>query len=382
MKLSAIEGLLFLPILKSARADILPRQRDAKNQYLDQIPITWIIKNNTRDLFLPANVLWDMMVLTVCNFRVDEYMETSVAKMSDAALQKTKTTISELCAGKLSQLIGKETRKGFHEDSARVINDSGQSQMEESPDFSGFKTVIGHYIGAMLTYPSIQHASRADKLSFQTKLEEYLLSHIDQLQDNKRFKKQVSWSASHSTIFETPRFNFLRWLQTTGADSVAAPMSFAFLTCLLGASANDSSIAIRERTDCFMTISQKYLAHDLSVRLAVMSRLYNDYGSIARDHAEANINSANFIEFHAEKIENEGTQEKEVELKKKLLALAEYEREAMDHTGKRLMEALRRSGRAREQKIAQAVALFMGAASFFAEIYVITDLSNPIQQCP
>lgn len=40
MKLSAIERLFFLPLLKSTRANILPRQRDAKNKYLDLIPLT------------------------------------------------------------------------------------------------------------------------------------------------------------------------------------------------------------------------------------------------------------------------------------------------------------------------------------------------------
>lgn len=382
MKLSAIEGLLFLPLLKSTRADILPRQKDAKNKYLNYVPLTWIIVNNTRDLFLPANLLWDMMVLSVCNFRVDEYMETSVAAMNDAALQKTKTTISELCTVELGQPVEKETRKIFQEDSASEINDTSHDHVNENPDESDFKAVIGHYIEAMLSHPSILHASRADISSFRAKIEEFLLSHVDQLQDNKRFKKQVSWSASNATIFETPRLNFLRWLQTTGADSVSAPMSFAFLTCLLGASANESSTGRRERMDCFTTIGQKYLAHDLSARLAVTSRLYNDYGSIARDLAEANINCANFAEFHTEpmRMESESTEEGEVDLKKKVLVLAQYEREFMDHTGMKLINALKSCGRAREEKIGRAVALFMGTAALYADMYVVRDLSNQVQR--
>lgn len=324
MKLSAIEGLLFLPLLKSTRADILPRQKHAMNKYLDYIPLTWIIVNNTKNLFLPANLLWDMMVLSVCNFRVDEYMEGSVTAMNDVALQKAKTTIKELCTAGSGQPAEIKLKKIFHENSVNEIN----SICHDHSDERNFEAVIGHYIEAMLSHASILHASKTDKSSFRTKFEEFLLSHIDQLQDNKRFKKQISWSASNATIFETPRLNFFKWLQTTGADSVAAAMLFAFLTCLLGASANESSTGIREPMDCFSTIGQKYLAHDLSLRLAVTSRLYNDYGSIARDFAEANINCANFAEFHAESMimEGESAEERKIDLKKKLLGLAQYER--------------------------------------------------------
>lgn len=303
-------------------------------------------------------------------------METSVAVMSDAVLQKIKTVISQLCGGEISQPNGIEMRKRFHEDSARMINYTGHDHINENPELSGFKSVIGHYVRAMLTYPSIQHASGADRSAFRARIEEFLLSHIDQIRANKLFKQQASWSASHSTVLEMPQFNFPKWLRTIGADSVSAPMSFSFFTCLLGASANESSIRIRERTDCFTTISQKYIAHDLSARLASMSRLYNDYGSIARDRAEANINCANFAEFHIDKVD---TKEEEAELKKKLLMLAEYEREAVDRTGERLIEALNRSGRGREKKIARAVTLFMGTTALFADIYVVRDLSNSIR---
>lgn len=101
-----------------------------------------------------------------------------------------------------------------------------------------------------------------------------------------------------------------------------------------------------------------------------MSRLYNDYGSMAR--AEANVDCANFAEFYIDKMESEDTEEKEVKLKKKVLKLPEYERGAVNRTGERLIEALERSGRGREEKIAGAVRIFMATAVLFAE-----DLSNP-----
>ena len=52
--------------------------------------------------------------------------------------------------------------------------------------------------------------------------------------------------------------------------------------------------------DCFVGAIQKYLAQVLVRHLAAMCRMYNDYGSIARDRAEQNDNSVNFPEFHGE----------------------------------------------------------------------------------
>ena len=84
---SAVEGFAFLPQLKIVGKTMLPEQEDAKNEYLAYIPFTWIMINNHHRFFLSANILWDMMVLTVCNFRVDEYMESVVAKLSTRADQ-------------------------------------------------------------------------------------------------------------------------------------------------------------------------------------------------------------------------------------------------------------------------------------------------------
>ena len=95
---SALEGHMFLPQLKSAGSKVLPEQSGAKNEYLAYIPFTWILVNNCHRLFLSANLLWDMMVLTVCNFRVDEYMESTVGKLSDADLEPLKAMIRRLCS--------------------------------------------------------------------------------------------------------------------------------------------------------------------------------------------------------------------------------------------------------------------------------------------
>ncbi len=92
-----MEGYAFLGQLSSARMDILPRQREAKSEYLAYVPLTWILVNNVYGLDLSAKLLWDMMVLTVCNFGKDEYMETVVARCSETNLEQIKFIIYDLC---------------------------------------------------------------------------------------------------------------------------------------------------------------------------------------------------------------------------------------------------------------------------------------------
>lgn len=381
IKLSGVESLLFLPLLISARADILPKQKNAKNKYLNLIPLTWVLENNAKNLCLPARLLWDMMVLTVCNFRVDEYMETTVAEMDDASLEEARAYVRSLRTNDDSKNINGKERP--HEDSVRMISTNGTSvnceaDSKQRYDISDFEDVIGHYVQSMLDYPSLIEAAEFDKSGFRLRLQNFLLSHIQQIQDNRKFTNQSSWSPSQTSVFDDARTPFPTWLHTTGAESVSALMSFSFLACILGHSFNGSATAWRgDPQTCFTTIKQQYLAHDLSARLAAMSRLYNDYGSIKRDRAEGNINSVNFPEFHAQAGDIGDESAKEAILKEELVQLANYEREAMSRTGEILIKDLNKSGRVREAGLARGIALFMGTASLYADIYAVQDLSNP-----
>ena len=388
LKASAIEGYAFLPLLRSARTDILPRQKGAKNEYLDLIPCTWVLINNHKNLFLQANILWDMMVLTVCNFRVDEYMETVVAKFgSGTTLELVRAAIRELCVP--DKTNGVQSRKRPHEDSVRIINNNNTSQSsnenttDQTSDLASFTGIIGHYIHAMLSYPRLQQASSSDRTHLRSELQKFLLSHITQVEDNTRFSAQGPHSQSSTAVFASTRLSYYEWAHTIGAESVSCPFSFAFFTCLLGSSLRSSR---HPAEDCFSSIHQTYLARDLCGHLAVMSRLYNDYGSLARDRKEANINSANFPEFHSSHAPGrstingeEHTVTKESRLKADLLGIAKYERESADSVGQKLLEKLRASGSSKERGKADGVTLFMGVTALYADMYVQRDLSNHIQ---
>lgn len=80
--------------------------------------------------------------------------------------------------------------------------------------------------------------------------------------------------------------------------------------------------------DCVVGAMQKYLAQVLVRHLATMFRMYNDYGSIARDRVERNVNSVNFPEFH-EEAQNADKEVSEEGIKQSLFEIAEYEIECL-----------------------------------------------------
>ena len=414
---SALEGYKFLSQLKRTGSEILPEQRGAKNEYLAYIPFTWILVNNHHRLFLSANLLWDMMVLTVCNFRVDEYMETAVSKLSDANLEPVKAMIHHLCS---SQALGRprtnakpiECQPEPTSDIAYLpgtvkaeINvqrtDGNDTQTSATDDYpagahekysvstlTSVCAVLSHYIRAMLDHPRIVSASTSDRSSFRNALCTFLLSHIAQIADNSSFATQSSWDSSATSVFANPRQTFHSWVHTTGAESVSCPFSFTFLTCLLGAALPSTHQQSREQVnDCFASARQGYLAQELCMHLAVMSRLYNDFGSVERDRIEANINSINFPEFHIytnheTSYTERGAVEHEERLKEDLLELANHERHSADTAAERLLKELEgngdKEGGIRKKEKADAVRLFIGVTKLYADLYVARDLSNRI----
>ena len=188
------------------------------------------------------------------------------------------------------------------------------------------------------------------------------------------------------------------WVLTVGADSVSCPFSFNFLTCLIGAYTSIAANIPKEwtgvETEVFSSLKQKYLARDFCAHLAVMSRLYNDYGSIVRDRAEANANSVDFPEFdhldtgsvatsdglpESQEGRAEWQEEETAMLKAQLLDLAVYERKCVEHIQAELLKEVgkREDAPGREEDIkVRTIKLLTGVANLYADLYVAKDLSN------
>ncbi|KAL8707006.1 MAG: hypothetical protein Q9201_000054 [Fulgogasparrea decipioides] len=420
LQASAIEGCMFLPKLRSVQSDIFPQQEGAKNAYMAFIPFTWVLVNNIGYLNVPADLLLDMMIVSACNYRMDEYMDTTVAGFSEADIKEAKRIICDLCSEQSEKLQPKDqplecsfnptgdeesalgvSRLETQETPARVKRlsnnevdfvDLEADQGSSTLPVSAFRDVIGRYTRAMLTYPRLLHASSTDRANLRRSLHTYLLAHIAQVADSSRFSFQASRCSSNKIIFSKPRSSFYTWAHTTGADTLSSPFAFDFLVCLVGAasSLSQSKGQSSSNPDCFGLVGQKYLAEDLSSRLAVMGRLYNDYGSVTRDRLEHNVNSINFPEFHPQTGTSDISVDEildptsEKKLKENLLRLADYERHGADEALARLLVQLNEEwdnhGAERRKQNANAVELFSGVAKLYADIYVARDISNCIKK--
>lgn len=177
---------------------------------------------------------------------------------------------------------------------------------EEYKDFyEEIHTRVAHFVNFVSTFPRIEGATENDKSQLRREMKMYLLAHISQCEDNVKLQAQDS-------VFLSPRSSYLKWMRSTAADHLSSQYTFAFITCLLGHSSNQST-GLHE--DYFPIAEVKYVAQGCCTHLSVICSIYNDYGSLARDR-QKNLNSVFFPEF-------EGKFEKktDIELRQKLMRI-------------------------------------------------------------
>ena len=358
---SVVEGFSFLPQLLDARSKIFPRQQLAEDRYLEYIPCTWMVINNCDALCLEPFVLWDMMVMSMLDFLVDEYMESTVVKVSETELNSLCIRISALCKGAKAEVDGNS------DDPTQTVEKSAHLNYQEESfrPTSGIETVLKDYIWKVLNHPGIQNASWQNWSSLQAELRTFLLSHLEQIHDNIQLRRQQPQPQDLATCFLSTRGSHYMWSHTTAAYHTSCALSFNFYICRLKASSHQHS-------DFFEYADEKYLAQDLCSHLGTMSRLYNDYGSIARDRTEMNLNSTNFPEFHVDpsidKIETERPAHiADTTQKKTLLSLAEYERRQAQAALQSLIDLL--GGRKGGKNMASALRVFARATELYADMY-------------
>lgn len=359
-----LEGMIFLPQLRSSNADVLGGEQSAKNDYLSFIPCTWVTVNIVQNYFLDTYLLWDMMVLTLGNFRVDEYMETTIAALGEEKFEEVKAITRALCnqwnAEQTFLSNGAATSTTSHLPISYPAPPAPPSPHEtpaplatSPPTVANVRDALSSYIQTTLGHPRVACAPNHTRSALSTALLTFLNSHIDQSLTNTAFFPKGPTSPSSPTPQPRSSRSFTEWLRTIAAPSVSAPFSFTFLTCLIGG---------------FPTPTTRYLATDFAERVALMSRMYNDLGSIARDRAEGNVNCVDFAELN-------DSQSPEI-AKRRLVELAQYERDAAGWIGARLVGELRNGEERDKGRKVDAVRLLLGVSELYADMYEVRDLSN------
>jgi hypothetical protein len=217
--------------------------------------------------------------------------------------------------------------------------------------YSHMVRYLHKYICFIVYYPTSQKASHYDKSHLRRELKEYLLSMIQQTEDNTIYAAQTTWET-----FLTPGSSYLKWVRTIGSEHISGFCASSLFICHLSPD-----------IDVFPTPELKFIAQDCITHMCVLCRIWNDWGSMTRDIAERNVSGMNFPEFA-------GMSESEV--KAEMRRISDYERRclhaSLDELRRRAKELM---GDVKGDKWADAFVLFFRGAEGYNAIYEFKDIS-------
>lgn len=334
----------------------------------------WILSSTGRKMYAPPEYLFDMMVLSMFIFLVDEYMESTVAHFSEDEFVVFEAALREIHPITTSSLMN-PSLPGFQPGLNELATAKGASDAHySSPGVQAAVLVFRSFASAVIEYPHVSSASQSELVELRSEMQSYLLYHIVQGEDNARLMKQEH-DPHQITRFQTPRTSYASWLHTIGAGHISGPFSFVFFQCLIGGS-------VRGGADCFSTVKQKLMAFNMNGHIGAFSRMYNDYGSVLRDRDEQNLNSINFPEFffsHRRGTNSTNSSTALDESKETLLAAAQYERKCATDSAEVLFQELETEGAA-GRTIALYLKIYLGTCEHFADMYLTRDVTNRVKK--
>ncbi|KAM0078876.1 hypothetical protein ACKRZS_008742 [Fusarium odoratissimum] len=340
LRASIIESSFFVPLLQAQHVEIHSRDsvKIEEDRYLSIIPFTWIGCNNRTRTFASNRWLYDMMYLSLLGYQTDEYLEAVAGPVfGDIPL--------------------------LHHTIDKIINNT----RHESPNIGQVEDTLSRFTNSVLNHKDVPRSSSCDQDTLRQEFRTFMHAHATQLEDNSRFSKQDS-----DDVFSSLEQSYFQWVNSTGGSHVACAYSFAFSNCLISAN-------LLQGNDAFPSVTQKYLISSVMRHATNMCRMYNDFGSIARDNAERNVNSIHFPEFAL----SNGTSQSLDDRKKRLSQIATYEQTCLDHA----MEALERQSQddvgdcpgSKEVRKLKIVKLFCDVTDLYDQLYVIKDLSSSMK---
>lgn len=420
---SMTEASLFQPLLRRRRLDVFPRKDMAPDKYFDLIPLTWSSCNNRRARFVPTSFLYEMMVISFLDFQADEFMEA----VAGPAFRGDLPSLRRMIDGVFEAVLARDGPSDGN--GSEAVNGAKPTAESAAPDFRGadgveanerqeVRQALTRFVRHIAGHGSVRTASAWDRQSTLRELRIYLHAHVTQSEDNQHLVPTPARGPT-APARGSLRAGYFRWIRATSGDHTACPYSYAFAGCLVSSARRRlqqpragpcAGRAVAETAEeSFPTGRTKYLAAAACQHLAAMCRMYNDHGSVARDAAEANLNSVDFPELqrpsspppppHATALrpkrsadeagfhdDDEGGGEvgprtgasllrhqRLEDSKKTLWALAQYERAWFQDAMGRLRGEMRALGRRRDMA---AWDVFCEVTDLYGQIYVVRDISS------
>ncbi|KAF7375139.1 Ent-kaurene synthase [Mycena sanguinolenta] len=307
------EGYLYIPILEEVRMSVFGREGMGEETYMEYIPFSWTSANSrTNNYSCPMNS-FVCMTISLINFQVDEFFDSMVRDHGTAA-QPT-------------------LRRAFDEIFDALDNNQSIADFDRGDGpFSTMLKYMHKYICFIVDYPTLQNASEYDKAHNRRELKAYLLGMTQQTEDNAVYAKQTSWGDRSPPQIILPEVD------------------------------QDSLRGAHIRFDFLLFIAQDCITH-----MAVLCRIWNDWGSMKRDVAERNISGMNFPEFA-------GMTEEQI--KAQMRRISDYERRCLHASLADLRQAAKEvMGEAKGNKCVDSFEFFFRGAEVYDAIYEFKDIS-------
>lgn len=286
LELALVEARLMAAKLRLFRDSLFSRSDMpmTADKYLEFIPMIWVTCNHKNDQRLSYKTMWEMVLLSLLNFQVDEYMESVVARLPQASVTQLISLLKPPPKLACMAVTGSES------------NFTNGSSIETSSDFMK-KTEVGDTFRTLRRF--IQHVTHHWSLtrSPATVQQEMALEIYNFIHAHNEHNRQNALIAAHkaskvasdttSQHQASQEQSYIQWVRGTASDDTSCPFSFLFFASLIS----------KPGQHCFTGPRAQYFSKSLCRHLATMCRQYNDYGSATRDAKEGNLNSLDFPGF-------------------------------------------------------------------------------------
>ncbi|KAM0195926.1 hypothetical protein ACHAPC_000416 [Botrytis cinerea] len=404
-RIAEMQACFALQALQQHPTNIFPRTAKGKDKYVFIIPLALILCAAAHGSSVSLSVLYEMMVLSILNFHADEYMEGIIERHFEADLDSVRRLVRQLFTDphtdSRSGVANRKTNgstNGHNRADYEVknvgsssnghvdglFNPSQHNGSGNRPSLDDVRVVLSQFKRQILEHPAVLSSPARLQARLAFDLQTFLLAHIMQAEDNCRLRAQSRPHESESVRnegndthrfkenlplqYHNPSRSFYSWVRGTSADHTSCPFSFVFFECLVLDSL--SSTEQTRTAGTLVSARTTYLAEDACRHLASLCRMYNDYGSLARDAEERSLNSVGFPEFW-----DRGGKVAFVsdDVKSELLWVAEYERRGLD-TAMTLLERELGPG-----DLINALRMFVDVTDLYGQIYVLKDVGTRTQ---
>ncbi|KAL8955969.1 MAG: hypothetical protein Q9193_006362, partial [Seirophora villosa] len=339
-----VEAYLRLPVFDRARQAVITHGAVKQQRHFNIVPFALIASSRSKGAFMTPDMNGEFMIMCALVYEVDHYIEDVIGGLKGVEVEEVRNFVHEVFEEACLHLPTECQPKG--------VSKHQEPESKRPHHLDGIKSRLHRGIAWVLNSQKVLSSSKYDQGVLWRELKAFYMGQITSV--NESASLATSRTPQHSVnLLQEP---YHSWVHTISSSHASGLLTFAFLTCLLGASMDGQ--------DCFRSAVAKYLAQDLSMHLSSLIRMENDIGSVVRDRKENNLNSVDFPEFDT--TDQEDVLESRI---KQLKRLAAYERECAKNALAKLIQM------DVDEQVVRALKAYCNAVDLYGEIYAMQDVT-------